>query len=485
MAEARTYPKKLLVLVGLGLGALALVLATMFTTLTEQQTDLSSTIPLAVGTEEFADAMEAVTVSPRQPVGTEVVLFNNGDTLLADLLGEIGRARSSVTVTNYIFREGKMANALFDALAERARAGVEVRVLLDWNGAKKAPDERVEALRQAGGRVAEFRPLSFRYLTRFHRRTHARAIVVDGVVGYTGGFAFDDGWLGDVAQPEQWRDVTYKFGGPLARATQDHFNALWRQPRGEVLSGPDFYPTDGTHAGHGGADSTATWTPGTGDSTSSVTVGAAGGGPTSTSTSAAPDGAEGGTITADPAAGAWFVSLFHNPVPDLSTDLQDLIWLSITGAQQRIRIATPYMTPDVDIRDAIIAAARRGVLVEILMPGPYTDAKLIQAATRAYYDELLEAGVRIFEYQPGRFHEKTLTVDGRWSIIGSANMDNRSATLNIENVFAIADPRLAAALEAESELAKARSVEVTVQSWDPNPLETAYFHLARLFAKQY
>jgi cardiolipin synthase len=125
------------------------------------------------------------------------------------------------------------------------------------------------------------------------------------------------------------------------------------------------------------------------------------------------------------------------------------------------------------------------VRVEVLMPGPYTDAKPIQAATRARYDELLAAGLRIFEYQPAHFHEKTLTVDGRWSIIGSANMDNRSATLNVENVFAIADRALAAALEREFGLAKAEAVAVTPGSWHPNPLQRAYYNVARLLAKQY
>lgn len=161
------------------------------------------------------------------------------------------------------------------------------------------------------------------------------------------------------------------------------------------------------------------------------------------------------------------------------------MWLAITGAQDRIAIATPYFTPDRDIREALMEAAQRGVGVELLMPGPYTDAKLIQAATRAYYEDLLTAGVRIFEYQPGRFHEKTLTADGHWSIVGSANMDNRSATLNVENVFFVEDHKLAAALEREFALGKGRANEVTLENFNPNPLQRLYYNAARIFAKQH
>lgn len=470
--QVGSYPKKFWFLAVLGLAALALGLATLFTSLTEEPIDISATVPLPVGSSEFATAAEAVTRSSRQPITTPIQVFSDGNAFLDDLLAEIERAQGSVTLTNYIFREGRMSNATFDALAERARAGVEVRVLLDWKGSTKAPDARIEALQAAGGKVAVFRPLSLRYVTRLYRRTHMRAIVIDGRVGYTGGMAFDDGWLGDGVGPEQWRDLMFKYDGPMARATQDQFNALWRQTSGEILAGSRFYPTLGTDS-VGGAGSVHTLTLRAAADTVS--------GPAA-ETLAVPGEP---TTSSVPADGSWFVDLFHNPMPDLSTDLEDLLWLSITGASRSISIATPYMALDAQVREAIIAAARRGVRVEVVMPGPYTDAKLIQAATRAYYDELLEAGVRIFEYQPGRFHEKTLTVDGRWSVIGSANMDNRSANLNIENVFAIEDPALARALEEELAFSKGRAREVTLQSFRPNPLETLYFHAARIFAKQY
>jgi len=442
-----------------------MVLATLFTSLTETDPDIASTVPLELGTPEFAAAVAGVTRSPGLPVDSEITLFNDGNEFLTDLLAEIAAAERSVTITNYIFEEGRMTGAIVDALTAAAGRGVEVRLLRDGNGAKHAPEDKLDALVAAGGRVETFRPLSFRSIMRFHKRNHVRAIVVDGLVGYTGGLAFDDDWLGQGMEPDQWRDAMFKYGGALARATQDQFNALWRQTDGEILTGPDFYPTAGA-AGAAHHDASARSENGAVDSTLVA----------ADSSVAAP---------AESEPSSWFVPLFHSPVPDLSADLYDLIWLSITAARDHIYIATPYMVPDDDILDALMDAARRGVRVEVLMPGPYTDAKPIQAATRARYDELLEAGLSIFEYQPGRFHQKTLTVDGRWSLIGSANMDNRSAGLNVENVFAIEDRGLAAALEAEFALGKSLAKAITREGWDPNPLQILYHNAARVFAKQY
>jgi cardiolipin synthase A/B len=221
----------------------------------------------------------------------------------------------------------------------------------------------------------------------------------------------------------------------MARATQDHFNSLWRQTDGEILTGPDFYPSV----------------------------------PKSMN------------VRED----SYFISLFHSPAPDVSADLLDLIWLTITGAQKRIYLSTPYLTPPPEILEALSDAVKRGVEVEVLVPGPYTDSKPIQSATRGYYEELLEAGVHIYEYQPGRFHEKALVADGQWSLIGSANMDNRSASLNVENIFGINDQEFARVLEERFETNKLLSKEIMKEEWNPNVFKQAYYHFISLFVKQF
>ena len=433
--ELTNYPKTTLYLAIFALLIIVFILASLFTSFTEEDIDISSTSPILVGTPEFRTAVESVTNSTALPQDTGIILFTDGREFLTDLLKEIEGAENSITITNYIFQEGKMADETFDALTVAAERGVEVRLLLDAIGGHKANEEKLEALKDAGGKVEVFRPTTFRSLTRIHRRTHMRAIVIDGKIGYTGGLAFQDEWYGDGTSEKEWRDTMFKYDGRMARATQDLFNGLWRQTNGEILTGPKFYPPLNS-----------------------------------------PEVTEQNT---------YFVSLFHSPSPDLSADLLDLIWLSITGAKDHIYLSTPYLTPDKEITTALKKAVERGVRVEIMVPGTYTDTKLIQSASRAHYEELLEAGVHIYEYQPGRFHEKSLVVDGHWSLIGSANMDNRSATLNVENVFGIEDKRIAKLLEEEFAHNKENAQEILLEEFRPNLFKRVYYHTLRLLSKQF
>lgn len=433
--KAYLTEKAMLFLTIFALLTILFVFATLFTSFTEPDLEVTSTTPVMLGTPEFRSTVESITRSPAQAPNSKIVIINNGTEFLEDLLREIGQAQRSVTFTNYIFKEGEMTNKVFDALISKAREGVEVRLLLDAHGGKKAPEEKLRALEKAGGKVTEFRPLSFRSLTRVHRRTHVRAIVIDGRIGYTGGLAFDDTWLGDGVGEKSWRDTMFKYTGHMARATQDQFNGLWRQTHGEILTGPAFYPDPIDERGS--------------------------------------------------ESKSYFISLFHTPAPDTSADLLNIIWLTINGARDHIYLSTPYLTPPPQIVEALKAAVERGVRVEIIVPGPYTDTKIVQSATRSYYEALLDAGVKVYEYQVGRFHEKSLTADGHWSLVGSANMDNRSAALNVENIFGVEDREFALTLENQFELNKERSKEIMVEEWNPNIFKRAYYRFVSLFVKQF
>lgn len=422
------------VLVIIGLLTILFILAALFTSLTEEAIEVSATEKPALDTPEFRRAVESIAGSAR-PLDSGIEVFADGNLFLADLITEIEGAERSVTITNYIFHEGEMTDKVFGALRAAAERGIAVRLLLDDHGANSAPKEKIEAIEQAGGRTERFRPVSFRTLTRIHRRTHVRAIVIDGVTGYAGGLAFQDEWMGDGMGEKEWRDLMFKFGGSLARATQDHFNALWRQTDGEILTGTAFYPP-----------------------------------------LPSPSEAK---------LGSYFISLLHAPAPDVSADLLDMIWLTISGAEERILLATPYLTPPEEIVLALKEAVLRGVIVEILVPGPHTDTKIIQSATRSYYEDLLEAGVKIYEYQPGRFHEKFLTADSHWSLIGSANMDNRSASLNVENVFGIEDKAFAGELEKEFAFGKEHAHQITAENFRPSLLKRAWYRTIALFTKQF
>ncbi|MES2214029.1 MAG: phospholipase D-like domain-containing protein [Patescibacteria group bacterium] len=438
-AYTRSSPKMVLTLIIIGILAILLTVFVWFTPWSENGVRTHSNTAISLGTREFYTAVESVTHGVITPIpeAENIEVLNNGDEFVPDLMKEIKGAKHSITLANYIWKEGTLTDGLLDALITKAEEGIEVRVLMDAKGSLKAPKDKIEKLEKAGGKVASFRPLGIRTITRLNKRTHLRAIVVDGQIGYTGGVAFDDEWLGDGTKPEEWRDVMFKMHGYGARAVQNMFADLFRQTTGEVLSGSNFYPPLPS------------------------------------------------IVVSDDCLGSCFIPLLHAPSPDVEKNLSDLLWLSIMGAKDHILLETPYLLPNSDIMEALKQKASEGVRVDILVPGPYVDSRIVQMASRSYYTEILEAGIHLHEYQPAHMHSKVFSADGHWSIIGSANLDNRSSTLNIEGVFGIESKTLAQDIEKEFALDRSRSVEVTKDNLTLGILDKLFGHLSRLFAKQY
>jgi cardiolipin synthase len=247
----------------------------------------------------------------------------------------------------YMWEAGTMSDAVVAALEERARAGVAVRVVLDAWGAYKIPAGDIRRLEAAGVRVHTFRPLQWGKLTRFHRRNHRRAIVIDGEIGYTGGAAVSDKWLGDAANPEQWRDTMVRVTGPLAESLQAAFAQLWASSYGEILVGPAFYPEEAASRTRGAAISE-------------------------------------------------HINVISSPADD-SHPLRKVFWLSFMAARERLWITNSYFVPDEHIREALKNRARAGVDVRILLPNQHTDAAVVRYAGHKYFEELLTAGVKIYE----------------------------------------------------------------------------------------
>ena len=420
---------------GLGVFALATAVVSLFFSLGRRPPAVKATETPPVDSLDFLNAAAGL-VNAQPEKGGTARLLNNGDEIFPALLADIRAARRSVHWLAYIWEPGRCSDAVFGALAERARAGVEVRLLLDGLGGIRCPRENREELTKAGGRVAVFRPLQFGKLTRFYKRNHRRAIVMDGQVGYTGGAAVGDKWLGNARTPEEWRDTMTRVTGPLARGLQSHFAEDWAAVTGEIVVGEAYYPA---HDGAGGE-----------------------GRPTLRHTSVASSpGSE------------------EHP-------MRYFFLLSFLAARRKLYIASPYFVPVEHTRGAVADLARRGVDVRILLPNHHTDAKPIRQASHSYYDELLSAGVRIWEYQPTMMHCKLVVVDGCWSVVGSANMDIRSKELNEENALGILDPGLAAAVEATFLADLERSREVLLEQWRrrgllPRVLERACV----LFAEQF
>jgi len=251
-------------------------------------------------------------------------------------------------------------------------------------------------------------------MTRDHKRNHRRAIVIDGRVAYTGGVAVADSWLGNARNSNEWRDMMFRVEGSMAAHLQAAFAEVWELGTGEILSGDKFYPPP-------------------------------------------------------PAAGGGGRQLRYIPfvsAPSVDTfGMENLVLLSLGAANKSINMVTPYFLPDRSMRTLLCAKARSGVEVRVLLPNDYNDSHWVRYASQHYYDEMLGCGVRIAEYQPTFIHTKLLVVDGSWSVIGSANMDNRSRKLNDEVVLGISDAAFAAKLATVIAGDQAHAQPITLGQW--------------------
>ena len=346
----------------------------------------------AVTAPAFARALRGLTGVDLEPGHAAEVLLN-GDATFPRLWRDLRAARSTVTLRVYYAEPGAVADSLSAVLRERAAAGVRVLFLYDAFGSSFS-DAWLAALRAGGVEVAAFRPLRWYSLNRAQNRSHVRAVVIDGQVGYTGGFGIADKWLGDGRRPGHWRDTNVRFVGPAVLRLQGAFAAGWAEATGELLTGESFFPPVPT----------------------------------------APAGPPAGLLYAVPGPG--------------STDAERLLALSVAGARRSLFVTSAYFLPDDDQRRLLVDAARRGVDVRVLTAGRRTDVALVRLASRAHFEQLLRGGVRVYEYRPAMIHAKTLVVDGRWTSIGSMNFDNRSAALNEESNLLLLDARTGARMDS-------------------------------------
>jgi cardiolipin synthase len=427
------YPWWMETLAAIGVAATIAVIITLFFSVGRRPGQLAPTQAPAVDAPEFLAAVAGTAGSPLRRGGT-VHLLNNGVEFFPALLQAIRDARQTITFTVYIWEAGQASDQVSAALIERARAGVQIRVLLDSMGALHAPDETIDAMKKAGVRVETFRPLRLGKLTRFHQRNHRRAIVIDGEVAFTGGMAVGDKWLGDADSKEHWRDTMVKVTGPPAASLQSAFAPLWAYASGEILVGRAFFRLDNVEGDQGGLLHTG--------------------------------------LASSPSSEDHPLRLFFAQ--------------SFAAARQRLYITTPYFVPDASTRRLAEERARAGVDVRILLPDEHTDAKPIRLSSHYYYEEMMDAGIRVYEYQSTMMHSKHVVVDGKWSIVGSANMDIRSKELNMENVLGILDAGFAAEMEATflEDLKKSR--EIRPDEWRRRgPWERFKERVCAMFEEQY
>ena len=362
----------------------------------------------------FLRTMTHLVGSPVVP-GNRVTTLLNGDQAFPAMLEAIRSAERSITLEAYIFWSGTVGTAFAEALAERARAGVATHLVIDGVGSQKLDDELIERMRQAGVQVVKFRPVRWYNLDRVNHRTHRKILVVDGRVGFTGGLGVADLYQGNAQDRDHWRDGQFRAEGPVVGQMQAAFLDNWIETGNGLLHGTDYFPP------------------------------------------------------LDSAGGALAQAIYSSPGGGTES-LRLMYHLAIASAARSILIGNPYFVPNTLAVEMLVEARRRGVRVEIIVPGPITDAGLVRRASRAKWGPLLEAGVRIYEYQPTMYHNKLMVVDDYWVSVGSTNLDNRSFRLNDEanlNVFDEAFAREQAGIFAQD---RARSKELTLEAWRERPV---------------
>ncbi len=326
--------------------------------------------------------------------GNSVRILQNGDGLFPLLFREIAAAKQSIHIETFIWYDGQLTRQLIPLLARKAREGVEVRVLVDASGGKQLKGERQKMLEDAGVKVAHFHPIRISNIGRLNNRDHRKLVILDGRIGYTGGFGFADEWTGNAQDKKHYRDTSLRIEGPVVHRLQAAFSENWIEETGEIPADAKFFP----HIA-----------------------------PT-------------GTTPAHVA--------YTSPTGSVSS-VQILYYLAIKAARREILIQNPYLLPDRAAIEALEDAVARGVDVRIMVPSEdATDNAIVQHASHHHFGTLLERGVKIWEYDKTLLHQKVIVIDGLWSSVGSTNFDDRSFQLNDEINVGMLDPQLAAQLRA-------------------------------------
>jgi cardiolipin synthase A/B len=372
----------------------------------EKRTSYQYDPAYGVASPEFRRSLEALGTGLVPNNGAQ--LFENGDASFGAMLDAIRGARQSVNLETYIFDRDEVATRFADALGESASKGVEVRLLVDSFGARLGP--LADRMRKAGVRFFEYKPLRVYSILTVGKRTHRRILTIDGEVGFTGGFGFDNRWKGNARNPEEWRDTAIRVEGPVVAELQHIFLEDWLHTTGEVLHGDRQFPQ------------------------------------------IAPGGDK-------------LAQAVSSSRTDQSSIAKLVFYMAIQAARERIWIENAYFVPDRQIREGLVRAAARGVDVKVIVPGKYIDVPSVRLASRFHYGELLDAGVQVYEFLPTMMHNKVMVVDSLWTSIGSINFVNRSMRKNAEVSVTIYDRAFAEEVERMVERDLGRCEVLSKQAW--------------------
>jgi cardiolipin synthase len=399
---------------GLTIIALAFVVWLTLVILFTPRIDYRVSSPIRPDSDEFRHVIQ-MTCQAAVYGQNKVEVLTNGAQFYPAMRDAILQATGSVNLEAYIFDPGEAADMLIDAMVARAHEGVAVRLVLDAIGSFGMYGRPVRRLRAAGAEVRFYQPIRWYRLHRLNNRTHRELLIVDGRVAFCGGAGVADWWY----KPDRrrlrrhvptWRDTAARIEGPIVAALQGVFAENWLECGGEILTSPRDWPD------------------------------------------------------LEPLGTAEAMLVKSSPA-DRATTSRVVFQMLIDGAVSEIDISTPYFLPDRSLRRSLVRAARRGVRVRVIVPGPHTDQRLVRLASRRMYGELLSGGIRIYEYRPAMTHVKAMMVDGTWAVIGTTNVDNRSFEHNDEVNVAFRQAEVTTRLQRDFESDLAASDEVTVESW--------------------
>ena len=369
----------------------------------------------AISDPQFRREM-AVLLGPAILPGNHVVDLENGEEIFPAMLTAIREAEKTISFETYIYWEGRVGQMFADALSERARAGVEVNVTIDWAGSFSMEESQLKQMQDAGVHVERYRPLHWYNLARLNNRTHRKILVVDGRIGFTGGVGIGDPWQGNAQDPDHWRDAHFRIEGPVVAQFQAAFNDNWIKTTGRVRNGAPYFPPLQR----------------VGDMDAQMFI-------------------------SSPAGGSESMHLMY--------------LMAIAAAEHSIDLEAAYFIPDDLITKALIAARQRGVRIRVIVPGKNTDSDAARHASKAGWGPLLQAGVEIYEYEPTMFHNKVLIVDSELVSVGSTNFDLRSFRLNDEASLNVYDRAFAERMTVVFEQDLKPTRRFTYESWKRRPLK--------------
>jgi cardiolipin synthase len=353
-------------------------------------------------------------LGPPLVAGNKITILTNGDEIFPAMLNAITSAKQTITFETHVYWSGDIGKEFADAFSARAISGVKVHVVLDYLGAFSMDNSLIDEMNESGVEVELFHPVRWWTAARINHRTHRKILVCDGTVGFIGGVGIADPWRGNARNPDEWRDNHFMVEGPVVAQLQRAFVDNWLTTHAWVLHSEEYFPPLAE------ADST-------------------------------------------------FAQVFKSSPNEGSADARLMYTIALAAARKRIRIGTAYFVPDEQVVEALVAAAERGVEIDIIVPGPHLDVRIVAPASKRVWGQLLKVGIRIYTYMPTMYHCKLTVIDDLWVSVGSTNLDNRSFSLNDEANLNVLDERMAMALNKQLDEDIDRSQPYTWEMWRARP----------------